>query len=100
MAKANSTPVVSNSAIVAALLAGRSAKRGSLTERVGDAAVRAGTAATRFAGQLSVAVDVENFYDGQKKQQLNAINERSKFWQDVADTHGLSPEEVAAIISA
>ena len=79
---------------------GSSAPRPAMLDRAADATVDGITAATRFAGQVTVAFDSNNFSDGVKKQKLRSYTKRNEFWQAVGAQYNLTDAEVAQIIAA
>jgi hypothetical protein len=101
MANAKSVaPVITNPLVLAAL-AGNTAKAStSLGERLLQAAIVTATDATVAAGQLTVAFDTVNFADGRKIEKLNAMDRRSKLWNNVAKRHNIDDASLAAYIAS
>lgn len=75
-------------------------KRPDMLERVADSAADGLTSATRLAGQLYAAFDPVHFNDGVKKQKLRSLQQRKEFWDGIAKQHGLTPQQLAAIIAS
>lgn len=84
--------------IVAAMLQG--SNRASFGERVLSATVDVVTATTLVTGRLFEAVNTDRFSDGSKSQRFLNLQSRSDYWKQFGAEHGLSDEDVAAIIAS
>lgn len=74
-------------------------KRPDLLDRIADASADSLTSATRFAGQLYEAFDTVHFNDGVQRQKLRNQLKRKEYWDAFAAEHGLTPQELAALIA-
>jgi hypothetical protein len=89
---------VTLSPIVAAMLTSNKSKA-PLSERLLQRASNAVADTTLVVGRLIESVDTDRYNDGVKTQRFLNIKSRSDYWRAFADQHGLSEEDVAAIIA-
>ena len=85
--------------IVQAMLAGK-VKRAGIGERVLSATANVVANATLVTGRLIESVDAERYTDGTKTQKYLNLKHRSEYWKQFGNEHGLSDDDVAAIIAS
>ena len=107
MPRANTVPSVEPanpaevklSPIVAAMLESQK-NRKPFGERILNASAAATATATLVSGRLFESQDAERFQDGRKAQRVLNMQSRSDYWRKFGSQHGLTDEDVAAIIAS
>ena len=97
MAKSTATPVATDP-IVQAMLA--NTNRASIGERIMSGTAEVLAESTLVVGRLYEAVDTDRFGDGTKTQRFLNLKSRSDYWKRFGAEHGLSENDVAAIIAS